>query len=141
MRQLKAYILLFIFVCSSVLANASVHFCGNEITNMQWFSKAECEHEKQAEMSCHSHCCSKPKNQTQNQINKEDCCETQQLVSDLDQLSHEVNQSKFQIATTAVLLAFWSMWYTDHLSTDDFNKFEAPPNSEVSLSKIQVYII
>jgi len=141
MQQFKAYFLLMIFVSSSVLANASVHFCGDEITSMQWFTKAECEHEKQAEMSCHSHCCSKPKTKTQNQIDKKDCCETQQLVSLGDKLSQEISQSKLQVVSTAILYSFWYVWFAEKTAYPEFNDFEAPPTSEVKRSKIQVYII
>lgn len=108
---------------------------------MQWFTKAECEHEKQVEISCHSHCCSKPETKTPNQIDKKDCCETQQLVSAADQLFQEVGQSKIQLVSASILHVFWHVCLPENPLIIEFYEFEAPPVSGVNRSKLQVYII
>lgn len=141
MRILKAYFLLIVFVGSSFLANASVHFCGDEITSMQWFTKAECEHEKHVEISCHSHCCFKPETKTPNQIDKKDCCETQQLVSAADQLFQEVSQSKIKLVSASILYVFWQVYLLENRLVTEFYESEAPTVSGVNRSKLQVYII
>ncbi len=109
MLKAKAYILLFVFIGTTLSSFASVHECAGEITDIDFLSVAECEHEldhtqseaKEKEAVQSHSCCHPPSNEVNQCHNDEneddgcghassdDCCSTTQLISIQSEIENE----------------------------------------------------
>jgi hypothetical protein len=79
MQKLKALFLLLLFCGYTLGSFATVHQCGNEITDIDILSIADCEHEsKEVSNNCESHCCHE---KDSDDVEDKDCCSTSKLSS------------------------------------------------------------
>ena len=102
MLRIKAYFLLLIFAGTTATSFASVHQCGGEITDIDFLSAAECEHEKAS--SCHSekkHCCHDENEDSDSADDMSDCCSTSQLNTHQSNL---VSEKEIQLVVTQLLI-------------------------------------
>ena len=83
MQRMKAFLLLLLFCGSTVGSFATVHQCGDKITDIDILSVADCEHEKEEALKvCESHCChDTSKEQNKDEEAEDDCCSTLKLSS------------------------------------------------------------
>ena len=80
MQKFKALILLLLFCGYTVESFATVHQCGSEITDIDFVSIADCQHENEkVESDCSKHCCHDD-SENSKELDK-DCCSTSKLSS------------------------------------------------------------
>lgn len=101
------------FLFSTIEANASIHYCNGEVTEIAFMDKADCEHKSDSKSDhCKMKCCKSEKKQEKNK--KDDCCDTEELI-DLQDFN---SQSFLQIAT---LVPIFLPDFTAFLLEEDVN--------------------
>lgn len=102
MIKIKAYFLFILFCASTVASFATVHRCEGKITDLEFFTIAECgHHEKEEAKPCHTSCCAADEKEEDH----EPCCDTSQLAdNDYDLVKTFVQSTSF--ASQIILQSF-----------------------------------
>ena len=92
-----------------------MHLCKGEVTDIDFIGLAGCEHEKQVESNCATHCCSESENKNESSADETDCCSTIQLNSS----SNELLSSEKSEKAAKQLIAFVYTCYPFLLGSND----------------------
>ena len=142
MLRFKAYILLFVFTATTVSSFASVHECNGEITDIEFLSVAECEHETEGHSAHHeSHCNETTCSDSEGHSDEHDCCSTSVLYS---QQTEVVSQSEGKVEVESLIILksiFLDVYEQEELSVENESEYEFRPYIVDFLSLFQTYLI
>lgn len=127
-----------IFLFSTVGANGSIHFCGGELTEISFLTKAECSHEKERmKDDCGMKCCKSEKKQKEEEG---DCCDTEDLIDVQD--FNSVASFNIAFIQTILLPDFCRFLLIEENSENGINyAYFPPPDDREILVEIQCFRI
>ncbi|MFT4600677.1 MAG: hypothetical protein ACI857_000853 [Arenicella sp.] len=142
MLRLKAYILFVIFAATTATSFASVHHCDGEITDIDFLSAAECEHEAEIHEEHHKESnCSSTCADSDGHSDEHDCCSTTQLNSHQSTL---LGESKEQVQLKQLLIVkaiFIDVYEETLLLEPSVYDYRFSPLSEDIFALYQCYLI
>lgn len=115
MRRVKALFCLVLFLFSTAGANASVHLCGGEVTDIAILSAASCDHEEVEEVAveCKHHCCEDEESHNDElPESSDDCCDTEEL-SDVETFL-TVEEKSALILAVQLIPSFYDFYFENH---------------------------